>query len=101
MAQPSPILLFLSFISSTLQPLLFAHISSSPQNMLYECQQKNSFNMNQNNIICFKSSEIEPAFRFMLIEASTNIFLDENLTWSITGYLSWSSLLNFYFQSSQ
>lgn len=36
---------FPSFLS-ILKPLLLAHVSSSPQNVLYECQRKNSRNLN-------------------------------------------------------
>lgn len=69
--------------------------------MLHEHQQKNSFTMNQNNIICFKSREIEPSFKFMFIGAFTNIFLDGNSMWNITECSSWIPIVNFYFQNSK
>lgn len=55
--------------------------------------------MNQNNIICFQSREIEPPFKFMFIGASTNIFLDGKSMWSISECSSWIPIVNFYFQS--
>lgn len=76
-------------------------ISSLPQNTLHEHQQKNSFNTNQNNIICFQSREIELSFKFMFIGAFTKIFLDGKSIWSITECSSWIPIVNFYFQSSK
>lgn len=89
-----------AIILSTLLPLLFAPISSSPQTILSECQLKNSFGRNKkhqtHNIICFKSRESEPAFMF--IGAYTNIFLAGNVTWSITECSSCSSKVNCCFE---
>lgn len=84
-----------------IHPAVIVHISSLPQNMLHEHQQKNSFNMNQNNIVSFQSREIEPSFKFMFIGASTNIFLDGKSMRSITECSSWIPIVNFYFQSSK
>lgn len=82
-------------------PAVIVHISSLPQNMLHEHQQKNSFNMNQNNIVGFQSREVESSFKFMFIGASTNIFLDGKSMRSITECSSWIPIVNFYFQSSK